>query len=76
MKYTEENLRNVLKTLTPTLYESMNGAGMYLPEILRTIELHLFPKILSGFIISDECGSILFQAIYNLDNKGMFNFEE
>ena len=76
MKYTEENLRWVLKQLAPTLYESMNSAKMYLPEILRTFELHMFPKIISGYVIPDECVSILCQAIDNLDNKGMFNFEE
>ena len=77
MKYTEENLRDVLKKLSPVLYETLNKNGYYyLPELLRLIELDIFPKILLGFVIQEEDAIILRQAIENLENTGMFNFEE
>ena len=76
MKYTEENLRDVLKKLSPALYELLNKNGYYLPELLRLIELDIFPKILLGFVIQEEDAIILRQAIENLENIGMFNFEE
>jgi hypothetical protein len=76
MKYTEENLRHVLKKLSPTIYEPLYKNGYYLPEIIRLISLDMFRKMLWGVVIQKEDAIILRQAIDNLDNKGMFNFEE
>ena len=77
MKYTEENLRYVLRKLSPTFYDALYKDARYLPEILELIELKMFRKILwGGVIIQTEDAIILQQAIENLENTGMFNFEE
>lgn len=76
MKYTEENLRHVLRKLAPNTYDALEISGNFLPDIMRHVAVHTFLKMLDGFVIQKEDAKIFKMAIDNLGEKGQFNFEE